>query len=949
MSTYTKTTNFTAKDNLTSGDPAKVIKGSEFDTEFNSIETAVNSKANSNNGTHTGTTTISTANIDTLQVDGVEVTATPVELNTLDGITSTTAELNKLDGFLGDYNDLNYAKDLRATGVTSAEFDTLDGITATTAELNTLDGITSTTAELNILDGVTSTTAEINKLDGFTGSVDDLNYAKDLRATGVTTAELDVLDGITASTAELNITDGLTATTAELNTLDGITATTTELNYTDGVTSNIQTQLNGKATSAQGALADSAVQPNDDVTLGTVSADGLTITSTGNINATNAEIGTLNFYNTDSSGAGANNSAFVRAVTNTASGAGGQLVFATSVGTESEGVDATENMRLDSLGNLSVEGTVTADGLTVDGVVNITSAVDSQLTLGYNASNSTSYGYYQIINNNTGNPLEFHTGGSKTLNLGSNGNVEFYEDTGTTAKMVWSSSAESLGIGSNASTIAGVNTRKDADSDVIGVYISNESTGASASSTYWNDAQGNNFYITTYGDGHARSNETWLGSTAGSSEIVFSPNNTERMRIDSAGNVGIANSSPVTRLDIDGFITLRNSAYPSPTTSVYKDGFIGSNDGTLTYAVNGASNGAYGSHKFQVRKGDSSDAIDAMSIDSAGRLGIGTTSPSAPLTIQSSSGASSINLIGRASDGYSTIAFRNNADNATLAAFFADDSSDALQVHVAGSEKARIDSSGNLLVGTTDNNVYNDVTGTGTVIQSNGIVQLAASNGTPLYLNRQSTDGTIAEFRKDGSTVGSIGTTGGALDIKNAVAGGVAVSYENSTNGLLVPIDTTGAFADGLHNLGRSNARFKDLYLSGGVYLGGTGAANKLDDYEEGIFTPNDNNITYTSPIGRYERVGRTVHVRGFFVVPANTNGNDADISLPFAYNEAASHYITCVVETTDGSVDIKGRFDGLGAGSSYIHIVTPAEARVSLATLSGKSIRFRATYTTTA
>ena len=40
---------------------------------------------------------------------------------------------------------------------------------------------------------------------------------------------------------------GVTATAAELNTLDGITATTTELNYIDGVTSNIQTQLDNKA------------------------------------------------------------------------------------------------------------------------------------------------------------------------------------------------------------------------------------------------------------------------------------------------------------------------------------------------------------------------------------------------------------------------------------------------------------------------------------------------------------------------------------------------------------------------------------------------------------------------------------------------------------------------------------------------------------------------------
>jgi hypothetical protein len=45
MTNYTKSTNFTAKDSLPSGDSQKIIRGSEFDTEFNAIETAVNSKA----------------------------------------------------------------------------------------------------------------------------------------------------------------------------------------------------------------------------------------------------------------------------------------------------------------------------------------------------------------------------------------------------------------------------------------------------------------------------------------------------------------------------------------------------------------------------------------------------------------------------------------------------------------------------------------------------------------------------------------------------------------------------------------------------------------------------------------------------------------------------------------------------------------------------------------
>jgi len=233
--------------------------------------------------------------------------ATTAELNCLDGLTATTAELNTLDGFNGDVSVLNYAKTLCDTGVTGTEFNCLDGLTSqtcelncldglnsTTAELNCLDGLTATTAELNrvdgvteniqlavaqlssikqdcitltasralvsngsgkvgvsgvtstelgCLDGLTSTTAELNTLDGFTGDKDDLNYAKDLKATGVTTTEFDCLDGLAATTAELNCLDGLTSTTAELNCLDGLTATTAELNFSDGVTSNIQDQI----------------------------------------------------------------------------------------------------------------------------------------------------------------------------------------------------------------------------------------------------------------------------------------------------------------------------------------------------------------------------------------------------------------------------------------------------------------------------------------------------------------------------------------------------------------------------------------------------------------------------------------------------------------------------------------------------------------------------------
>ena len=83
------------------------------------------------------------------------ITATPEELNVLDGITSTVAELNILDGVTS----------------TAAELNILDGVTATTAELNILDGVTATAAELNLLDGVTATTAELNYVDGVTSNI----------------------------------------------------------------------------------------------------------------------------------------------------------------------------------------------------------------------------------------------------------------------------------------------------------------------------------------------------------------------------------------------------------------------------------------------------------------------------------------------------------------------------------------------------------------------------------------------------------------------------------------------------------------------------------------------------------------------------------------------------------------------------------------------------------
>lgn len=96
--TYTITTNFGNKDSLPTGDSGKIIKGAEFTTEFNAIQSAFALAATAASPTFTGTATIPTAAVTTLKLGGVDVTATAAELNLLDGVTATTAELNYVDG-----------------------------------------------------------------------------------------------------------------------------------------------------------------------------------------------------------------------------------------------------------------------------------------------------------------------------------------------------------------------------------------------------------------------------------------------------------------------------------------------------------------------------------------------------------------------------------------------------------------------------------------------------------------------------------------------------------------------------------------------------------------------------------------------------------------------------------------------------------------------------------
>jgi hypothetical protein len=162
------------------------------------------------------------------------------------------------------------------------------------------------------------------------------------------------------------------------------------------------------------------------------------------------------------------------------------------------------------------------------------------------------------------------------------------------------------------------------------------------------------------------------------------------------------------------------------------------------------------------------------------------------------------------------------------------------------------------------------------------------SNGTdPVFIaNILNNDGNAIEIYKDSNKVGSIGTNGSDLYIgsTDSLHGGVTFAQR-----AMLPNLNGVTPNDGGTDLGGSSNRWRDAYLSGGVYLGGTAAANKLDDVETGTWTPqyDANTITwnYQSQFGVYVKVGKLVHIQFYLnaSIASGTSGFSTKIiNLPF-------------------------------------------------------------------
>jgi len=187
-----------------------------------------------------------------------------------------------------------------------------------------------------------------------------------------------------------------------------------------------------------------------------------------------------------------------------------------------------------------------------------------------------------------------------------------------------------------------------------------------------------------------------------------------------------------------------------------------------------------------------------------------------------------IGIIG-GSAGESAINF-GDKDNSDVGNITYNHSANRMEFVTNATERMRIDSSGILMVGKS----ATTLSVAGTYISPTGSVGVTRASDDCLTLNRTGNDGAIASFYKDGTTVGSIGTevadgttsadlviTAGTVNASRLwlKGGDSGLILDGHTNSVL-PTDEN-SYEDNRTDLGNSNYRFKDLYLSGVATMGG--------------------------------------------------------------------------------------------------------------------------------
>jgi hypothetical protein len=322
-------------------------------------------------------------------------------------------------------------------------------------------------------------------------------------------------------------------------------------------------------------------------------------------------------------------------------------------------------------------------------------------------------------------------------------------------------------------------------------------------------------------------------STNGATKLEFGTGGSNspetRMTINSNGNVGIGTipSYRLHVLDSAADIGLFSSSHAT-TTNFYitNTNATANNTANLYFGPANAVAGAYISaiaiEDFSTSANRTADLAfytrkdgtfgERLRISSDGSVGIGTGSPSSVLHL-STSNDPKITLTDTGFGASADITGSNgnlrlNSQTATI-------------FDIADSEVMRIDASGNVLVGTTTTTAGNE----GMVYFNGSSLRVTRDSDEPLNLDRLSTDGAIAVFKKDGATVGSIGTSSSSLYIGKSSGAGLMFQGGN-----MIPV-TDGSAADDTYDLGASAVRFDDVYATNGTIQ--TSDRNEKQDIEE--------------------------------------------------------------------------------------------------------------------
>jgi hypothetical protein len=482
---------------------------------------------------------------------------------------------------------------------------------------------------------------------------------------------------------------------------------------------------------------------------------------------------------------------------------------------------------------IDVTGTVTADGVTSDGNILMSGAGTNPryVVLGdetntyagslviqagggsaafggglvmYGHSHATNAGDVVAgISSGSGGSFRVNTSGIDTgankLDVNANGDISFYEDTGTTAKFFWDASAEDLQIGGNLLNLSGV---------------SSGTTGARLNAN-------------------------------GGGMLRLASGGVDALYVVDGGNVGIGNSLPLGRLTISNaaganapstvtaantYLQLGSDDYGPSNNGKFMIGF-GFTDATNTnspayigYEEATTSGDTYGDLTFYTRSVTTDTApTERMRITSGGALEIGPTANKVIIKSQASFQNTTleshiINADGTGAYGSGDLLIQPRCSSV---------GSNNIVFGTSGgtnttTERLRIDASGNVLVGTTTENVY-DGTTSGVALTQSGYIFAGKSNDAPLYLNRIASDGIITNFAKDGTTVGSIGTQGGDLNIGTAACG---IAFVDGVPAIYPWTTTDNTTSDAAIDLGDSGGRFKDLYLSGSINLSASSQIN---------------------------------------------------------------------------------------------------------------------------